>query len=62
MEFERVYLSEFVKHDENACQAWGEFHSLPYRPRAYDMMVIANKYNTTPQEMKEHKQCHKHNY
>lgn len=62
MEFENVYLSEPVKHDKDACEAWGEFQSLPYRARAYDMMVIAKKYDTTPQEMKEHKRCHRDKY
>ena len=60
MEFKNVYLSEPVEHDEKACKAWREFQSLPYRARYYDMMAIANKYKTTPQEMKEHKRCWKY--
>lgn len=60
MNFENIYLSEPVKHDDNACKAWEEFQSLPYHARYYDMMVIANKYKTTPDEMREHKSCHKH--
>jgi hypothetical protein len=57
MELKNEYLFEPIKHDENSCKAWKEFQSLPYKARFYDMMVIANKYNTTPQDMREHKGC-----
>ncbi len=62
MEFEQIYLSQPVVHDENACKAWRELQSLSYRARYYDMVSIAIKYNTTPQEMKEHKHCYINSY
>ncbi|WHY76246.1 hypothetical protein QNH20_19265 [Neobacillus sp. WH10] len=60
MEFTKMMLSQPSMHDINACKAWREFQSLPYKARYYDMMAIANKYKTTPKEMREHKVCWKH--
>lgn len=59
MEFKMIYLSEPVIHDEKACKAWGEFRSL-HVARGRDLFRIATKYETTPQEMKEHKDCWKY--
>lgn len=58
--FHTMYLNEPVLHDDKSCNAMSEFLSLPYDARHYDMMRIANKYNTTPQDMRYHKDCHKH--
>lgn len=58
-EWKRVILSEPVEHDEKACKAWYEYQSL-YKARHSDMVAVADKYRTTPQEMKEHKRCHRH--
>lgn len=59
LEFKKEYLGEWITHDENSCNALKEYDrqadyvSSPYK----FMQEVANKYETTIEDMKKHWRC-----
>jgi len=59
MEFKNYFMGEWVKHNDNACDALKEYDSnadYVNSPYAY-MQEVAIKYSVTIVEMKEHWKC-----
>jgi hypothetical protein len=61
MNWKREILGEWIKHDDDSCNALREYdstvdHVIGISPFRY-MEKIAGKYNTTIPEMKNHWEC-----
>lgn len=59
MEFKTYIMGEWVKHDEDSCNALREYESTADHVKSpfKHMQQIADKYETTIDEMKKHRKC-----
>lgn len=59
MDFKKEYLGEWITHDDNSCNALKEYDTTAdYVPNpARHMQEIADKHETTIEEMKKHWRC-----